>query len=153
MPEVVDLSDRRRLRRIWLAAGAWTAVASVVALILRAQLGLPLPQAILSMSVWYYTLGAFVWAACSLDVRFELWKQTLARASIVHVAIGLAALAAWMAVVIAFSRVIVGPNYWQVVFGGSWMFQLLTTAMIYAAGVGIGLTVQSSDREREQQQR
>jgi LytS/YehU family sensor histidine kinase len=33
------------------------------------------------------------------------------------------------------------------------MFQLLTIAMIYAAGASIGLTVQSADRERERQQR
>ena len=153
MSEVVDLSDRRRPQRIWLAAGAWTVVVSVIALILRVEDGLPLVRAVLSTSVWYYTLGVLVWAACSLDVRFELSRGTLARALVVHVAIGLAALAVWMAVVVAFSRLSVGSNYWQVVFGDWWMFQLLTTAMLYAAGVGIGLTVQSSDREREQEQR
>lgn len=153
MSEIVDLSDRRRPNRIWLAAGAWTAVVSIIALILRVEDGLPLVWGIPSMSVWYYTLGTLVWVACSLDVRFELSRRTLTRALVGHVAIGLIALVVWLAVIVAFSRVTVGPNYWQVVFGDWWMFQLMTTAMLYAAGVGIGLTVQSSDREREREQR
>jgi two-component system LytT family sensor kinase len=153
MVEVVDLSDRRRPHRTWLAACAWTVVAFVIALILRVEDGLPLMRAVLSTTVWYFTLGALVWVACWLDVRFDLSRRTLARALVVHVAIGLAALAVWMAVVVAFSRLSVGPDYWQVVFGDWWMFQLLTSAMLYAAGVGIGLTVQSADREREREQR
>jgi two-component system LytT family sensor kinase len=153
MPEVVDLSDRLRPHRFWQAAAGWTVVATVVALILRAQDGLPLARAILSTSVWYYSLGALVWAACALDVRWNLWKRTPAQTLFAHAALALAAISVWAAAIVTFSRLSIGPEYWDVVFGDWWGFQFLTTAVLYAGGVAVGLAVRSSDRERERQQR
>lgn len=139
-------------RRIWLAAAAWTVVVTVVALILRAENNLPLPRALLSTGGWYYPLAALVWAACALDVRWRSFDRTLAQRLLIHVSVGTAVGVLWFAFVTLFARVTVGPAYWRLVFS-DWMFQLLTTAMIYAAGVGIGLTVQSVDREHARRER
>ena len=153
MAYVVDLAVRSRSHRVWLAAGAWTAVASVVAVILRTQGSLPLLTAILSTCVWYYTLGALVWGACALHVRWKLWKQAPAGMSLAHAVICTVAMAVWMMVMVVFARVSIGPDYWRIVFGDWWMFQLLSNAMTYAVGVGIGLSVHASDREHERRQR
>lgn len=153
MADVVDLTDRRPSHRLWLALAGWTTVASVVALILRATDGLPFLAALVGASVWYYALGALVWMACTLDVRFELGTRTRSQALLAHAAIGVVALGFWMALMVTVARLTIGPNYWQAVFGGWWMFQLLSNAMVYAAGLGVGLVVRHSDRERERQQR
>jgi len=145
-------TDRGPSRRI-LAIAGWTAVVYGVALILRAQDDLPLSRALLSTAAWYYSLGVLVWLACTLDARWGIWRRSAARALVVHAAIGLVAIAVWTAFVIAWSRMTIGPAFWGIVFGDWWMFQLLTTAMVYAAGVGIGLIVQGSDREGERQAR
>ena len=153
MSDVVDLTDRGDSRRLGLAFAGWSAVAVVVALIVRAANGLSWPSALVGASVWYYVLGALVWIACALDVRLELWKRTRAQALLAHIVIAVAALGLWMGVMVTVARLAIGPNYWQAVFGGWWMFQMLSNAMVYAAGLGVGLVVRSSDRERERQQR
>ena len=152
MTETVDLSDHRPTGRLWLVVAAWTAVALVTALILRADQGVPLRYGIESGLVWHYTLGALVWVTCSLNLRYGIWKHTLPRALLIHAGIGLVAITVWAAAVIVFNRLRIGPEFWSRVFE-HWMFQLLSTVMTYAASVAIGLAVQSSDRERERQQR
>jgi signal transduction histidine kinase len=153
MSEVVDLTDPRRPHRAWVAIASWTAVATVVALILSASNDLPLRTAVPGAMVWYYSLGILVWLACSLDARFELWKQSRASILLAHAVGGVVALGVWMALTVSIARLAIGPGYWNAVFGGWWMFQLMSNAMVYAAGVGIGLMVRSSDRERERERR
>lgn len=151
MSDVIDLSDRGRFPRIWLALAGWTAVAITVALILSAQYRLPLPYTIPSSLAWYYALGAVVWAACRLDIRFELWTKTPARAFLAHTGTGVVAISLWAVTIIALMRMLVGPDYRERVFD-EWMFQLLTTVILYTAGVALGLTVQSFDRRRERRE-
>jgi two-component system, LytTR family, sensor kinase len=152
MTETVDLSDPRSSHRLWLVVAAWSAIAVVNALILRADQAVPLRFGLQSALVWAYALGTLVWIACWLDLRYEIWKRTIPRALLIHAGMGVIALAVWAAVVVAFHRVRVGPDFWRVVFQ-HWMFQLLSTVMTYAASVGIGLAAQSRDRERERRQR
>jgi len=71
----------------------------------------------------------------------------------VHTAVGIAALILWAATQIGLMRFFVGPDFWDVVYEDTWMFQLLTAGTTYAAGVGIGLTFQGFERERLRQQR
>jgi signal transduction histidine kinase len=153
MSEVVDLTDAEHPHRVHVVIAGWTAVAVIVALILSASNDLPLRIALPGAMVWYYFLGTLVWIACVLDARFELSKQTRGRILVAHAIGGVAALGIWMAAMVAIARLAIGPRYWNIVFGGWWMFQLLSNAMVYAAGVGIGLMVRSSDRERERERR
>jgi two-component system, LytTR family, sensor kinase len=152
---VIDLSEQPRppRPRTGLVFVCWTGVALIFGLILRAQLRIPYSYAFLSSFGWYYPLGVLVWLACALDVRLALWKRPIASALMIRVAILLPALAVWAAVVLAWSRWTVGPDYWQKVFVDSWMFQLATAACLYFAGVGVGLAVQNFDRERQREQR
>jgi two-component system, LytTR family, sensor kinase len=153
MADVVDLTDVPRPPRAWVAIAGWTAVAVVVALILSASNDLRPRTALPGAIVWYYSLGVLVWLACALDGRFELWRQARRRILLAHVGGGLLALGVWMAAMISIARLAIGPRYWNAVFGDWWMFQLMSNAMVYAAGVGIGLMVRSWDRERARERR
>lgn len=153
MSKVVDLTDPPRPHRAWVAIAGWTAVAMVVALILSASNDLPLRTALPGSMVWYYSLGILVWLACAFDARFELWKRPRPQRLLAHAAAGLLALGVWMTLTVSIARLAIGPGYWNAVFGGWWMFQLMSNAMVYAAGVGIGLMLRSSDRERERERR
>jgi len=153
MSEVVDLTDPQPPSRVWVATAGWTAVAVGVALILRASNDLRLATALAGAMVWYYSLGILAWVACALDGRFALWRHTRGRILLVHAVGGLLALGAWMTAMVSIARLAIGAKYWNVVFGDWWMFQLMSNAMVYAAGVGIGLMVRSSDRERVRERR
>ena len=141
VPERVDLSDYAdiesadagwRKYRVWGAVAAWTGVSIVYGLVLRLQGNLPLEIAIPSSFTWHYPLGALVWAACALDKRLALGRQPISAALAARAAIGLVAVTVWAAFVIAFSRWRIGPDYWQVVFAGEWLFQLSTaTCMLF----------------------
>ena len=152
MTETGDIPDPLPSHRLWLVITAWSAVAVISALILRADQAVPLRYGLESSLFWYAALGTLVWIACWLDLRYAIWKRTIPRALLIHAGIGVIALSVWAAVNVAFHRVRVGPDFWTVVFE-HWMFQLLSTVMTYAASVAIGLAVQSKDRERERRQR
>jgi two-component system sensor histidine kinase AlgZ len=152
--DIIDLSEPvPRRQRLWLIVAAWTGVAIIFGLILRVQIDIPLSYAFGSSFGWYYPLGVLVWIACALDLRLALWKRPLSSALMIRGAIGLVALTLWAALIVGWSRLTVGPDYWHRVFAGSWLFQLSTTACLYGAGIGVGLMVQNSDRERLRRQR
>ena len=142
-----------RRGRIWLVVAAWTGISAVFALILSAQVPMPLRFALASSFAWYYAIGVVVWIACALDRRLGLWKRPLWPAVATRVAIAVVGLTLWTIFIVVWSRVTVGPDFWQRVFAGAWMFQLATTMFVYVAGVGVGLAVQSADRAREREQR
>ena len=152
MSAIIDLSDDRPVgHRLGVIVAGWTAVALISALILRGQ-GLSFLTAVVSSLAWYYPLGAVVWIACYADGQLGLWQRP-GRALAIHLAMGVVAIGVWLMVVVAFSRVSVGPDYWQIVFGDVWMWQLLMTSTIYTAGVGLGVLVQSFDREHRHRHR
>lgn len=147
-------SQRSAAGSIALALAGWTAVAAVVAVILHAlRPDLPLPTALVSAGVWYYLLGALVWIACALDESLSIWAHAPRRAWLERTGIGLAALLLWSIAVIVIARGAIGPDFWNAVFSPWWMFQLLSTAAMYAAGVGVGLSAQGLRRDRERRQR
>ena len=94
-----------------------------------------------------------VWIACRAHARFAWWKRRPPRVLATHVALGVVAITIWSFLFVGYYRVAVGPDFWQVVFADSWMYQLLTTTLAYVASLSLGLTVQGFDRERERQQR
>jgi signal transduction histidine kinase len=149
-----DPSERRRhVQRFLLVLSAWTAVSVIFGLILTLQVPLPLRYSFASSFAWYYSVGVVVWIACALDRRLGLWKRSLWSAVMARGAIAAAGLTLWAIFIVVWSRMTVGPNFWAAVFADAWMFQLATTAFVYAAGVGVGLAVQNSDRAREREQR
>ena len=153
MPPTIDLTERSPRARIWLVVAGWTVVAIVMALILRTQEHLPLAAGLLSSIYYYYLLGGLVWLMCRVDARFGLWKRAPLKACSIHVVLGVLGLAVWSLLQVALMRLSVGSNYWTNVYAGTWMYQLLSAAMTYAAGLGLGLAIQASDREKERQRR
>ena len=153
MPPTIDLTDRTRPTRVWLVVAGWTATAMVTALILRTQVGIPLVSGFIGSLVNYYTLGVLVWIVCRANTRYEWWQRRPTVAILIHTALGLVALGIWSMTQLAMMRVFVGPDYWDVVYAGTWMFQLSSAATTYAAGLGLGLMLQGLDREAQRQQR
>jgi two-component system, LytTR family, sensor kinase len=151
---LIDLSESAPRRgRIWLVVTAWTGISAIFGLILSAQVPMPLRYALISSFAWYYAVGVVVWIACAFDRRLGLWKRSLGSAVLIRIAIAVVGLTLWAAFIVLWSRVTVGPYFWELVFADAWMFQLATTAFVYAAGVGVGLAVQSGDRVRAREQR
>lgn len=151
--EPIDLTDRAVPRRAWLVPAGWAAVAVVMALILRAQARLPLPNALAGAFINVSVLGVLVWLACQADARFGLSSGTPLKALGLHAALGAASLASWVAAQIGLMRLFVGRDFWRLVYEDTWMFQLLTAGLMYAAGTGLGLTFQGIERERGRRQR
>ena len=153
MIRTIDLSDRGPVRRIWLIVAAWVVVAMIQAVTLRYQQNVRFDYAVVSSIANYSIMGLLVWASCWLNVRLELWRRPPLRALAVYLGVGLAGLAAWCIVELFAMRAIVGPGFWPRVFAATWMFQLLGAAFTYAAAFGLGLVVQTFDREHESRER
>lgn len=153
MSRTIDLSDRRPVRRIWLIVAAWAVVAVLQAITLRYQEGVPVPYALISAIANYSIMGLLVWASCRLNVRLRLWSRSPLRALGVYLGLGLAGLATWCVIELLAMRAIAGPDFWPQVFAATWMFQLLAAAFTYAAAFGLGLVVQTFDREHESRER
>jgi two-component system sensor histidine kinase AlgZ len=151
--EPIDLTEPTRPHRAWLVLAGWLAVATVFAIILRTQERLPLSNALAGALIYFSVLGVLVWLACQADARFGLWRRTPLKAFGMHAAIGVVALAIWAATQVGLMRVLVGPDFWRLVYDGTWMFQLLTVGTTYAAAVGLGLTFQGFEREQQRRQR
>ena len=149
----IDLTEPARPRRAWLVLAGWFAVAAVFATILRTQERLPLPNALAGAFMYFSVLGVLVWLACQAHARVGLWRHTPLKAIGVHVALGITALSLWAATQVGLMRLFVGSDFWRLVYDDTWMFQLLTAGLTYAAGVGLGLTFQGFERERLRQQR
>jgi two-component system, LytTR family, sensor kinase len=94
-----------------------------------------------------------VWIVCRANTRYAWWQGAPVVAILIHSALGLVALAIWSVTQLTMMRFFVGPDYWELVYAGTWMFQLSSAATTYAAGLGLGLMLQGLDREAQRQQR
>ena len=113
--EPIDLTEPTHPHRAWMVLAGWSAVAAVMALILRTQARLPLPSALAGALMYFSVLGVLVWLACRADARFGLWRQTPMKAVGVHAAVGLMALTLWAATQAGLMRLFVGPDFWRLV--------------------------------------
>jgi two-component system sensor histidine kinase AlgZ len=150
---IIDLTERTRPTRVWLVVAGWTAAATVTALVLRAQVGIPLVSGFIGSLINYYTLGLLVWIVCRANARYGWWQRPSAVAILIHTALGIAALATWSMTQLLMMRLFVGPGFWDLVYAGTWMFQLSSAVATYAAGLGLGLMLQGLDREAQRRQR
>jgi hypothetical protein len=153
MIRTIDLSDRGPVRRIWLIVAAWVVVAMIQAVTLRYQQNIRFDYAVVSSIANYSIMGLLVWVSCWLNVRLQLWRRPPLSALGVYLCVGLAGLTIWCVVELLAMRAMAGPGFWQKVFAATWMFQLLAAAFAYAAAFGLGLVVQTFDREHEGRER
>ena len=153
MTRAIDPSGSGKRYRIWLVVAGWSTVAVIQSIALDASGAVSFedgfPASILSHAV----LGIGVWQVWRAHARLELWKRRPLYAVSVHVAVGAGALAIWGAAEAIFARLRYGESFWQLAYADSWTLQLLSAASLYTAAVGLGVIVESVDRERLRQQR
>ncbi len=149
----IDLSDRRQSGRVWLVVAAWATVSLLQAVTLSYHNGLPFLYSIISVSQNYSTMALLVWASCRLNARLRLWSRPPLHALGAYLVLGIAGITIWCSFFLLAMRVFVGPNFWDIVFAGTWMFQLLAAMFTYAAAFALGLVVQTFDREHESRER
>ena len=149
MNSIIDLSERRPRRRVWLIAGAWAIVALVQAIALHFSLPLRFDYALVDAVMNYSIMALLVWASCLLNVRLRLWSRRPLHALAAYLGLGAAGIVIWCAIELLAMRAWVGPDFWSIVFADTWLFQLLAAAFTYGAAFGLGLVVQTFDREHE----
>ena len=149
----IDPSGRRKRYRLWLVVAGWTTAALIQAVALDASEAVSFesgfPNSVLSHAV----LGILVWQVCRAHAYLELWKRRPLHAVSVHAAAAVGALAIWSAAEATFARLRYGEDFWQLVYTDSWTLQLLSAASLYTAAVGLGVIVESFDREQLRRQR
>jgi sensor histidine kinase YesM len=153
MNTTIDFTDREPLRRVWLIAAAWAAVAVLQAFTLYFQEQLPFVYGLLSSAMNYSIMAVLVWMSCVLSARLRLWTRPVMRALPVYLGLGVVGIAIWSLIELAAMRAFVGPNFWARVFADTWMFQLLAASFTYTAAFALGLVVQTFDREHESRER
>jgi hypothetical protein len=153
MDQTIDLSDRTPLHRTWLIVGVWVTLSLLQAVTLSYHEGLRFTYSIISVFLNYSIMALLVWASCRLNVRLELWNRPLLRALAAYLGLGVVGIVIWCSLFLLAMRAWVGPNFWNTVFAGTWMFQLLAAIFTYAAAFGLGLVVQAFDRQHESRAR
>ncbi len=109
MDPIVDLSERRPLRRVWLIVSAWAIVALVQAITLHFSLPLRFDYALLDSVMNYSIMALLVWASCLLNVRLRLWSRRPLHALAAYLGLGAAGIAIWCAIELLAMRAWVGP--------------------------------------------
>ena len=151
--QAIDRSGPGKRYRIWLVAAGWITAAVIDAVALDASGAVSLEYGFPASLLSHAVLGILVWQVCRAHGYLELWKRRPLHAVFVHIAVGAGALAIWGAAEVTFTRFRYGENFWQFVYADSWTLQLLSAVHLYAAAVGLGVIVESSDREQLRRQR
>ncbi len=149
----IDLSDRTPLGRVWPIVAAWGTVSLLQTVTLSYHMGLPFRYAIVSSSFNYAVMALLVWVSCRLNARLRLWSRPPSHALAAYLALGIVGMAIWCSCFLLAMRASVGPNFWEIVFASTWMFQLLAATFTYFAAFALGLVVQTFDREHESRER
>jgi two-component system LytT family sensor kinase len=149
----IDLSDPIELERPWRAFFVWTAIALVYAAILHYQVPLPLIPALASALQYFYVLALVMIPVRRWNVRLLNSPRPPWQIVLVELAIGIVAIAIWISANLAFHRLEVGPDFWQYVYAGNWLFQLLSAIVIYVATVGVNVASIALARDRERTRR
>ena len=153
MAHAIDPSGRRKRYRLWLVVAGWITAAVIHSVALDASGDVSLETAFPGSLFSHAVLGILVWQVCRAHACLELWKRRPLLAVSVHAAAGVGALAIWSAAEAAFARLRYGEDFWQLVYADSWTLQLLSAASLYTAAVGLGVIVESFDREQLRRQR
>ena len=153
MAQAIDPPGPHRRYRLWLVVAGWTTAAVIEAVALDAAAKAPFEHAFPNLIFSHAVLGTLVWQVCRAHAYLELWKRHPLHAVSVHTGAAVVALAIWGGAEVTFMRLRYGENFWQLVYADSWTLQLLLTGFLYAAAVGLGVIVESFDREQLRRQR
>ena len=150
---IIDLSEPERTRPALRRFAIATIATLLYAAIVHLQIGLPFLTALGTAAVYVYALALLLipvrrWSLRLLDSARPIWQQLLA-----HIAIGVGVVAVWQASHVLFHRLVIGPDFWAVVYADSWLFQLLSSFTIYGATAGITIAAQAVARERDRVRR
>ncbi|MCY4581175.1 MAG: histidine kinase [Chloroflexi bacterium] len=153
MALAIDSPGSHRRYRPWLVVAGWMTAAVIQAAALDASGAVPFEHAFTNGMFSHGMLGILVWQVCRAHAYLELWKRRPVRAVSVHATAGVGALAIWSGAEVTYTRLRYGEDFWPLVYANSWALQLLSAALLYAAAVGLGVIVQSFDREQLRHQR
>jgi two-component system, LytTR family, sensor kinase len=139
------------LRLQWIATwfAGWTAFVLLMAGVVSSQKGVPFLYSFVSSAVNYYTLAAVsvvVWFACA-SMAARRWPP--GRQAAAHVALGLVLTSLWQAVYGVYMWSVLGPRAWDLVFRGTWMFQVMNAGVLYGGVLAGTLAWQSARRGRD----
>ena len=139
------------LRMQWIATwfAGWTAFVLVMAGVVSTQKGVAFQYSLVSSAINYYTLAAVsvvVWFACA-SMAARRWPA--GRQAVAHVALGLVLTALWQAVYGAYMWSAMGPRVWDLVFRGTWMFQVMNAGALYGGVLAGTLAWQGARRARD----
>jgi two-component system, LytTR family, sensor kinase len=152
MTEVIDLSEERPRPRWWLFVAMWTALAIFQALLLKVQLPhVSTTYAFTSRAVETYTLALLSIVVWRASRRLHDLRLSPMRWLVAQLALGIAIVTAWKGVHLSWLYLVVGPNFWDLIYADSWAFQLITVLMTYGTVLGVTLTMQGAARERERE--
>ena len=152
-PPTIDLSERTPASRWWRAPLLWTGGVVLYALVLTLQVGLPMAISLPQSAIYLYSL-----AILSIPVRVWM-RRSLAtgrptpRQIVLYVAAGLATVGGWFWANVLYNRFTIGPESWNYIYEGNWIFQLLFAVTVYGTVVGLSLTAQAWRRERDRDRR
>ena len=149
----IDLSDTPRSSARARMFAIWTGLGLVYAAVLWSQVQVPLWAALLSALQYFYSLGVLMMPVRRVSARLMSQGVSPWRMATVHVVMGIGVLAVWQGANVLLHRLEVGPYFWQVIYQGTWIFQLLSAAVIYIAAVGITLASQALARQRARERR
>ena len=153
MAQAIDPSGTHKRYRFWLVVGGWMTAALIQAVALDASAAVPFEDGFQNGVFSHAVLGILVWQVCRAHAYLELWKRRPLRGVSVHATAGIAALAIWSGAEVTYTRLVYGEDFWPLAYANSWALQLFSAALLYAAAVGLGVIVQSFDREQRRRQR
>lgn len=153
MTATIDLTDESPPSRRWWLFLAWTGAACVMAFVLWAEAGVPMPWALLGSLFEYYTLGLLAiplwrWTERVSTAGWTPWRQVLA-----HIAAALIALIVWRGLIVLVQYASLGNDVWAVVYKGTWMFQGIGAISVYGVVLCGILALQAQERVRTRERR
>src|SRR5580765_2772775 len=110
----IDLSETERPRgQWWWPVLAWTAAAAVYAMVLSAQVHIPLRYAAKSAAIYVYGLAILSLPAQRFARQSLSGKWGPAALVAGHIVYGVATVPAWFGVNVVADRLAVGPEFWS----------------------------------------
>lgn len=153
MNRTIDLSEPDSSPRWWWPVLIWTAIAIVYAAILRVQIPLPLRFSVPNAAVYFYSLALLMIPVKRISARLMSERRPMVTVLLAHAALATAVVAVWQSINLVYHRLVIGPDYWTLVYAGTWMFQLLSALLAYGAALGITLARLAWARERARARR
>ena len=149
----IDLSDAPRTSARARMFAIWTALGVIYGTVLWLQVPIVLLAALLSALQYFYSLGLLMMPVRRVSARLMARGASPWRLAAVHIGMGIVAIPVWQGANMLFHRLEIGPGFWDEIYKDTWIFQVLSSAVIYIAAVGITLASQAIARNRARERR